>query len=97
MERIRIFWKNRESCLFPKGVDESSDRVFEAASSVKSIVMTSDYMDKNKQELEDLVVQTEDKMDLNPIEFIKVGNVERMNKLQDVLDGCYETCVQKLR
>ena len=49
-------------------------------------------MDKDKQELEDLVVQTEDKMDLNPIEFIKVGNVERMNKLQDVLDECYENC-----
>jgi hypothetical protein len=78
-------------------VDESLDQVFEAASSVKSIVMTSDDMDKDRKELGELIAQAEDKMDLNPVEFMQVGNVERMNKFQDVLDGYYENCAQKFR
>ena len=55
--------------------------VFAAASSVKSVVMTSADMEKDKKDLEELIAQAEDEMNLNPVNFVQVGNVERMNRL----------------
>ena len=71
--------------------------VFATASSVKSVVMKSVDMEKDKKDLEDLIAQAEAEMDLNPADFIQAGNRELMTQLQDVLDGHYKTCVQKLR
>ena len=71
------------------------EKVFDAASSVQSIVMTSDDMDK--KELEELIALVEEEMDLNLVEFIQVGNVEYMIQLQKAMDGCYKNCVQKFR
>ena len=54
-------------------------------------------MERDKKELEDLVAHAVAEMDLNPVEFMQPGNVARMDKLQDVLDGYYKNCVQKVR
>jgi hypothetical protein len=59
--------------------------------------MTSDNMDKDKKELEELITQAEEEMDLNPVEFIQAGNVEYMIQLQKPIDGCYKNCAQKFR
>ena len=45
------------------------------------IVITSDDMERDKRELEDLVAHAVAEMDLNPVEFMQPGNVARMNKL----------------
>ena len=50
-------------------------------------VMTSDNMDKDKKELEELIAQAEEEMDLNPVEFIQAGNVEYWLQLQKAMDG----------
>jgi hypothetical protein len=44
-------------------VDESLERVFAAASSVKSIVMTSEEMERDKTDFEDLITNWEDAVD----------------------------------
>jgi hypothetical protein len=81
--------------LESSGAEDSLEQLFESASQVALIVITSEDMERDKKELEDLVAEAE--MDLNHVEFMQPGNVERMNKLQDVLDGYYKNCVQKLR
>ena len=44
--------------------------------------MTSEEMNADKTELEDLITQAEAEIELNPAEFIVVGNVEYMKQLQ---------------
>ena len=70
-----------ESSIESLDVDESLERVFATASSVKSIVMTSEEMSTDKTDLEDLITHAEAEIKLNPAEFIQVGNAEDMKQL----------------
>ena len=51
-----------ESSLESSEVDESLEQVFAAASSVKSLVMTSVEMETEKADLKDLFTKAEDKI-----------------------------------
>ena len=46
-------------------------------------------METDKTDL-DLITKAEAEIDLNPVEFIQVGNAEYMKQLQRNLDGCYK-------
>ena len=52
-------------------------------------------METDKTDLEDLIIQAEAEIELNPVEFIQVGNAEYMKQLQGNLDGYYKDCLQK--
>ena len=56
--------------------------------------MTSEEMDADKTELEDLITQAEAEIELNPAEFIVVGNIEDQKHRQKGLVGNYESCLQ---
>ena len=58
------------SSLESSGVDESLERVFEAAASMKSIVMTREDMFRDKNVLEDLVAKAKAKINLNTVKFM---------------------------
>ena len=82
-----IVVSTEESSIESLDVDESLERVFATASSVKSIVMMSEEMNTDKTDLEDLIIQAEAEIWLSPAEFIQVGNTEYMKQLQKNLDG----------
>ena len=60
-----------ESSTESSGVDESLEQVFAAASSVKSLVVTSMEMETDKMDLEDFITKAEAEIELNTVELIQ--------------------------
>ena len=76
LEEHRIILVSTEVLsLESSGAEDSLEQLFESASQVALIVITSEDMERDKKELKDLVAQAEAKMDVNPVEFMQV---ERM-------------------
>ena len=66
-ERRILVVSTEESSIESLEADDSLEEVFAAA------MMTSEEMETDKTNLEDLITQAEAEIELNPVEFIQVG------------------------
>ena len=66
--------KKKTNSMFKKPASPKYVQLRKAAKKMKA-------MEKDRKDLEDLITQVEEEMNLNPVDVLQAGNVERMNKV----------------
>ena len=86
--------KKKTNSMFKK---PASPKYVQLRKAAKKMAELTKAMEKDGKDLEDLIAQVEEEMNLNPVDVMQAGDVERMTKVQDLMGSQYKTCAQEFR